>query len=264
VSVDAVWVWRRYFDHLGVLYATAGDRRTLTGRTWLLALTGERYPDLNQGVVLPGATVGDAAELARAIEESGLPVVIAVAPGTAEEVTAPLAAAGLMPVPSTEPLMWCASPPRAQSGRFDVRRAESHDDWRRAVALSSSGKAADAGLLDRALPPHGADAAPAAAWIAFLEREAVAVGWFTAHADVIGVWHMATPTAHRRRGAARAVLTVGLERTWRTTTRGALLWASPAGRSVYAAAGFETAQEVAVWYSGGWDAGAAAIGQAIS
>ena len=97
-------------------------------------------------------------------------------------------------------------------------------------------------------------------WIAWDVDEPVSVVWLT-HGDRIGVWEMMTAPEHRRRGAARAALGAALATTWENSTQGAFLWASPAGRALYEALGFDALDEPSIWVTAGSEAASLAVGQ---
>jgi hypothetical protein len=96
-------------------------------------------------------------------------------------------------------------------------------------------------------------------WIAWDGDEPISVVWLT-HGDQIGVWEMMTPPVHRRRGAARAVLTVALTESWQPSTQGAFLWSTPAVRPLYQSLAFDVLDEPTVWATPGSDIGVA-LGQ---
>jgi GNAT superfamily N-acetyltransferase len=80
---------------------------------------------------------------------------------------------------------------------------------------------------------------------------------------LVGVWEMMTSPGHRRRGAGRAVLAAALAATAALGPSGTLLWASPMGRPLYEALGFEVFDEVVPWVRGGTAEELALIGAAV-
>lgn len=78
----------------------------------------------------------------------------------------------------------------------------------------------------------------------------MSLAWLTLGPPLPGVWEMMTDPAYRRRGIARAILTRAMAEVADSATSGFFLWATPAGRPLYAALGFDVAEEVPVWARG--------------
>jgi hypothetical protein len=261
LRIDQGALWEMFGEHLALLFAGAPKLKTARGRSWLAVLTGEQHPDLNQGVLQANASASDAEDLLAVIADAEVPVVVSVASEVDETAIRPLVGAGLVTAPLAEPLMWCPDRVSASQLSFAVRRAESEADLQTACALCAEGHAIDLAVVSRVLGRDPGQRGQVSTWIAWDESEPVSVVWLT-HGDPIGVWEMMTPPRHRRRGAARATLTAALAESWTTSTEGAFLWASPAGRPQYESLGFVAVDEPTVWFSPGQDEAAAAIGQA--
>ena len=258
--MDAAGLSTIFPVHLGRLFDTTPALGSERGASWWAVLTGEEHTDLNQCALLEGATVCDADALIRSISEAGVPAVVSVGASVPVAATEPLRSAGMKTAPLPEPLMWCDSPPPTLDFDFDVLRVTTPEELASAHQLCAEAHAIDEAIVARVLARDPAAGDRVTTWIAWDGHEPISVVWFT-HGDEIGVWEMMTPPRHRRRGAARAVLTAALAASWTDTTRGAFLWASPAGRHLYESLGFVALDEPTIWYTPGHEAAALAVGQ---
>ena len=253
-------LWSVFSEHLSWLFGAAPRLQVARERNWWAVFTKEPHTDLNQSALLPGGSLMDATRLADLINELEIPAVVSVASGTDQKVTQPFASAGLAAAPLQEPLMWLDEPPAATSSEFEVRRVTGEAELDTACRLCADGHSIDEGLVRRVLRRELAETETVSTWIAWDADQPVSVVWLSIGTR-IGVWEMMTPPQHRRRGAARAVLTTALQQTWTPQTEGAFLWASPAGRPLYESLGFQTVDEPIIWYTVGHESAAAAIGQ---
>jgi N-acetylglutamate synthase len=253
-------LWVVFAEHLARLFGEAPRLRVAGDRHWWAVLTCEPHIDLNQLGLLDGARVEDAEQVVALVADADVPVVMSVASHTANSVTEPFVGAGLVSAPLPEPLMWLGEPPRAVDSEFDVRRVVSDSDLEAAYRLCAEAHSIDGSLVRRVMRRDLAQA-EVSTWIAWDAGDPISVAWLTPGSH-IGVWEMMTPPQHRRRGAARAVLTTALGRSWTPQTAGAFLWASPAGRPLYESLGFQAVDEATIWYTAGHEDAAAAVGQA--
>jgi GNAT superfamily N-acetyltransferase len=252
-------MWSTYADHLGRLFHGAPSLIERRGDSWFAVLTQEPHTDVNQCVLASGARSADAERVLSLIREADVPAVVSVASDADKTVTAALARAEWKPGPLSEPLMWCQIRPAADRVRFAVSRVQSEGDLRTAIAICGQGHAIEEAILSRVLARDPSRENGVSTWLAWDGDEPISVVWLT-HGDHIGVWEMMTPPEHRRRGAARSVLSVALAESWQSLTRGAFLWASPAGRPLYESFGFFALDEPTIWVTPGSDTGLA-IGQ---
>jgi GNAT superfamily N-acetyltransferase len=252
-------MWATYAVHVARLFRGAPSLIETRGDSWFAVLTREPHTDLNQCVLVSGARAADAERVLALVADADVPAVVSVASDADETVTAMLARAEWESAPIPEPLMWCQTKPTVDRLSFAVSRVRSEGDLRAAISIASQGHAIDEAILARVLVRDPAGDCGVSTWIAWDGAEPISVAWLT-HGDHIGVWSMMTPPAHRRRGAARAVLSAALEESWRPSTKGAFLWASPAGRPLYQSFGFSALDEPTIWVPPGSDTGLA-VGQ---
>jgi GNAT superfamily N-acetyltransferase len=86
--------------------------------------------------------------------------------------------------------------------------------------------------------------------VASLNEEPISAGTTITTGSSIGIWNMATPPEHQRKGAGRAVLTE-LLRLQMVDGRGDFyLIASDAGKHLYEQVGFRTVDEATLWLIG--------------
>lgn len=254
-------LWSVFSEHLSLLFGAAPRLHVARERTWWAVFTKESHTDLNQSALLAGASVEDAKRLVGLVDELEIPVVVSVASGTDENVTQPFASAGLVAAPLAEPLMWLDELPAATSTDFEVRRVAGGAELDTACRLCAEAHSIDERMVRRVLRRELGEAETVSTWIAWDADEPVSVVWLTL-GNRLGVWEMMTPPQHRRRGAARAALTSALHQTWTPRTKGAFLWATPAGRPLYESLGFQSVDEPIIWYTAGHERAAAAVGQA--
>ena len=262
--VDAVRWWDVYGRHGLALYGTPAFTFWQAPRTFAL-LTGEPNLDLNVCNLAPGATAGDAAALLAVIDRAGAPpTVVPVSTRAQPEASDALREAGFVAI-GPEVAMW--RPPFAvepNPGPFTVRRAVGAADIAAVsqVIAEAHGTAPD--LVERVFDLDGLAAGRISCWVAWDGDEAAAAGWITSGEGFLGVWEMMTSPRHRRRGAARAVLTTALAAHAADGDQGTLLWASPMGRPLYESLGFVTFDDVVPWIRGGTEEELAMIGASIA
>ena len=258
--MDALALWTTYAEHVARLFRAAPHLTRSRGDAWFAVLTREDHADVNQCVLAPGATAADAEHVVSLIADADVPAVVSVSSGADAVVTEPLVRAELRREALPEPLMWCTSRPGGGGGAFAVARVRSPSELRRAIAVCAAGHSIDEGLLARLLHREVGDGEDVSTWAAYDGDEPISVVWLT-RGERIGVWEMMTPPAHRRRGAARAVLGAALAEAWLPSTEGAFLWASPLGRPLYESSGFRAVDEPSVWVTKGAEAASLAVGQ---
>jgi hypothetical protein len=154
--VDAADLWGTFAEHARRVRTGGLAPARASGHGWFAVLTGEPHPDLNECVLTSRARAEDAAELVAFLADAGVPALISVASTAGPEVTDPLAAAGFVPAPVCEPLMWCATrPPRQTSGlRVEpMRSTPTRDD---AVAIVAGAHMMAPEIADRTLAPLAA------------------------------------------------------------------------------------------------------------
>jgi N-acetylglutamate synthase len=258
--MDAAALWDTFAEHAALVMSGGRAPARASGRGWFAVVTGEAHPDLNECALTSRADPADALALVTFIAAADVPALVSVASSAGAGVTDPLAAAGFARAPAPEPLMWCPRRPKREPGGLRVEQVRSQADRDRAIAIIADAHSMGHEVASRALAGLPDPDDRVMAWLAFEGDEAISVVWATPGAR-IGVWEMMTPRRHRRKGAARAVLTCALDAIWGAATEGAFLWSTPAGRPFYESVGFAAVDEASSWTLGADEEFLAAIGQ---
>jgi GNAT superfamily N-acetyltransferase len=80
-------------------------------------------------------------------------------------------------------------------------------------------------------------------YLASRDGEAMSTVTATHHGATAGIWRMATPPAHRRKGVGRALLTSVMEGLSRVGVARSYLLATEAGRPLYESLGFRATHD---------------------
>lgn len=256
-------LWRAYALHAACMFAHGPAPGTVIGETSFLALSGGDHVDLNQAGVFGGATDADAGALALLVAEAGRPVLLGRSSTVSADIMEPLEASGFRAMPATEHLFWMPGVPAEEASSFDVRRMDTSADIEAMQAMFLEVHHYEPSLTARL---HG-DAIRAdegvTGWIAWDGDQAVSLAFVTKVGSSLGLWEVMTPTRHRRRGAARAVVASALRAVASSSAvpiERTLFWSSPAGRPLYDALGFTVGDIVQAWVLGASEADLAAVG----
>lgn len=261
---EAARLWRLYAEHAAVLFQGGPmPRRRVTDR-WFFVATGTPHVDMNQGALFGAATAADATALATEVVAAGVPCLLGCSDGVLERVSDPLSDAGFLRLPNREAIFWQAGEPApAEPTPFEIRRVRTDADLDAMLSIFEeahgySRESITALYGDRLVGDDGFSA-----WLAWDGMEPVS---FTIVIEVrasLSIWEVMTPPRHRRRGAARAVISgalAGVAAHARQRVEETLFWASPAGRPLYEAMGFVIADEVDAWAIGASPEDLAAVG----
>jgi hypothetical protein len=262
--VDVERLWRRYSNHAELVFR-GGPRPTshATARSFV-ATSGADHVDLNQAALFGNASVQDARELAARVVDARVPCLLSCSGGVVERVAPTLLAAGFQRLPTREALFQQAGPPPPPGpSPFAVRRVRSAAD---VVAMSSifvEAHGYDAGLIVRMYGERVGVDDGFSAWIAWDGDEPVSFTIVTESAASLALWDVMTPVRHRRRGAARAVISHALAEAAAATSNRieqTFFWATPLGRPLYESMGFAVADDIDAWTLGASPEDLAAVG----
>ena len=101
------------------------------------------------------------------------------------------------------------------------------------------------------------------AWLAWEGDVPVSFTIVTRSAESLALWDVMTPEGHRRRGAARAVISHALAEVASAADAPiteTFFWATPLGRPLYEAMGFAIADDIDAWTLGASPEDLAAVG----
>ncbi|MGI8331847.1 GNAT family N-acetyltransferase [Actinomadura scrupuli] len=217
--------------------------RSRTGRhsTRLLA-TGLPVATLNG--VFAGGTEPDAdevAEFARSMTGGDLPWCIQVRGEPGPAVAGIAAGHGLVRRHVLPLMVRTAARPVPAPGPYPVHRVGDGDRQVYAETLAA-GFEAPVDVMAAFASPAILEAPWAAAYLVRNEGEPVATGFGARAGEHIGVFNIATPPRHRRRGYGRAVTEAILRDGFAAGARSAFLQASDEGYSLYESLGFRTVE----------------------
>jgi hypothetical protein len=256
-------LWTAYGRHAGVILGHGPAPTKAAGDGWSVQLSGANHVDLNQ-VVLFGAADQPGLEdaLGRAVG-AGVPVLVAESSSLTIPVAGLLESAGFIRLPNAEALFWSARAPEPLASSFEIRRATIDADMAAIRSIFREVHGYEEDLL-ASMYGHEILADPAlAGWLAFDGDEPVSCAFVTSVDQSLGLFEVMTPDRHRRRGAARALVSTALSAT---AARSQLpvtcivFWASPAGLPLYEALGFAMLDRVTAWTLGASVEDLAAVG----
>jgi GNAT superfamily N-acetyltransferase len=230
-------------------FAGAETRQAASG---VLALTGYPLADFNFCMVDSGP---DALPFLRdsvhRIRERSLEAMLFVSASMAPEVEAVAPELSLTPA-GQAPLMVFEGALPASAGGFEIIEATSAADLAEVAVLVSAAFELPGEWVACWLEPEHWSGSVARCFVAKREGTAMssvevtgpgADGW-------AGIWTMATPREHQRRGAGRAVLLAAMGSAWEAGARRYYLMATPAGKPLYENVGFRTVEEFPLYVVG--------------
>lgn len=247
---DEATLWREAGRGFGRLFrASAGFESWQTPST-ALAVTGVQVPDLNCGVIDAGEAVGAAVTaMAGHLHSRRLPGLLLVTDAAGVDARAAAEAAGLT-LAGRMPLMsMAAGIVAAQATTFTVRRVTDTADLSAANRIMAAAFNLPVEVLHEAFPPAMLAADEVCVDLVLEGEEPVGALQSTVAEGLAGIWSMATPPHHRRRGIARAGLSYALRGRFAEGCDTAFLIATDAGRPLYEAIGFRVAAWCDVWVS---------------
>lgn len=240
-------LWQAVGRGFEALFRAAPGRDVIRTSAGMLAVSGVRCPDLNCGVVW---AAGDAATATRAmageLRSRGLPGILLVADSAGPEAHAAAESIGMIAA-ARMPLMTLSSAPVARDSRFTIRRAASPADLAASNRLTAAAFELPVALVDAAFGPQLLGVDGATVEIVYDEDDPVGSLQTTSTDTLLGIWSMATPPAHRRRGIAREGLTQVLTRRFAGGVSLAFLVATEAGRPLYDALEFRVVAWSTAW-----------------
>ncbi len=216
----------------------------------VLALSGEPFADLNMLVVGPEPEPERVlAAGAEAAASHGVPLLAVFTPPVAQRL-APLAPElGFAPGGRMPLMLLQADAPITPQGVCKVKRVDEST-----AEIAGRLQAAAFGLPEASMTKllDGSRSAPQPPFVFIASREGVAMSsvTVTVHGDTAGVWSMATPPEHQRKGVGRALLTSVLSGFHAYGIRRFYLMATEAGRPLYESIGFQTIGHCDVWLTG--------------
>ncbi len=194
--------------------------------------------------------------------EADIPCLLGVSSTVRDDVSNELLAGGFEATPEREAMFHAPKVPVAVPHAFRVRPVDSEEDLAgvRLILAEAHGYADP--LEAQTHGPELLSRSDVGCWIAWDGDDPVSCVFVTRVGRCLGVFDMMTPPRHRRRGAARAVLTQALADAsrWGDPAEAIVFWATPAGRPLYESMGFTVVDDIDVWTLGATPEELAAVG----
>ena len=195
----------------------------------------------------------DPAELRRLLAEvrsRGVPHLLELRPGTGDEAVAVAAESDLVPADDM-PLMRLDDPAELEAARtaasqLDIRELQP-DEAPLHARVAATGFGEDPDFFIRLLPPVVMAIDGFRAYVGAVDGEVVTTAVGVTVGEFVGVFNVATPSAHRRRGYGAAMTARVVEDGLRGGARWAWLQSSPSGYRLYEALGFRTLERWLSW-----------------
>lgn len=212
-----------------------------------VALSGEAAADLNMILLAGGASRAEYDEAMDAARRNRVDAILVIEDGAAE-VRAWASEAGLAEV-GRLPLMERSAGDLPPVADFVVRPGRA-EDVAQAMRLSAAAFALDEAACRSTKPAAFLEAEGNDLWIAEDEGAPVGSGVFIHSGDHVGVYDMATPPGHQRRGIGRAILAGAMAHCQATGVACFTLGATEAGYRLYERMGFAVAARPHVYVIG--------------
>jgi ribosomal protein S18 acetylase RimI-like enzyme len=239
----AIEATRAFFDTVEKLIALMPEGRRLEGKhSTRLLVTGLPMATMN-GVLTDGLEpdAGEVAEFARSMAGQDVPWCIQVRGEPAPAIAEIAESHGLIQRNTVPLMVRKVAEPVPAPGPYTIRTVDGRDSKVYAEALAA-GFGAPMEVMAALAAPALLDAPWATAYLVENEGEPVSTGYGVRSGDHIGVFNIATPPRHRRRGYGRAVTEAILRDGRATGARFAFLQASDEGYSLYESMGFRTVE----------------------
>lgn len=213
-----------------------------------LVLSGEPVADLNYALISSGPSpekyLHEFVEVARARR---IPIMFLFASAIASKIEPEAKELGLE---CAGPFPFMVYHPHEFSPKDNIYRIESvkeQNGLREANSVMASAFDIPCEMVDRAFSPTVLESPGVEFFIAMQYGETISTVQTTRHGPYVGIWSMATPPAHQRKGAGLALLEHVITYHLKNGAKLFYLGATPAGRPLYRKIGFETVDEAQVW-----------------
>jgi hypothetical protein len=256
-------LWQGYGRHVARMLQFGPAFREEHCDAHFTVLSGAPHAALNQAALFGAATERNAAAVAAAIGDGGQPAILAVSATVVADVSTTLDRAGFLQAVQHEALFWMAGVPPVKDGPFEVRRAESDADLAIVPSVIEAAHGYSSAVAGRMYGRDLLTRAGVGCWLAWDGSEPVSWTFVTRVDGTSALFDMMTPAKHRRRGAARTVLTRALADAAAPDggrTAFTVFWATPMGRPLYGALGFSVVDDVTLWTYGASADELAAVG----
>jgi GNAT superfamily N-acetyltransferase len=250
---EAKMLWRRAGEDAALLLRAASGYEAMLTPYASLTLSGEPIADLNYAIIDDGPQVEEKLrQFGEVLQARDLPVVAVFTRAVADRLAPTARELGLQHAGSI-PFMVYRTQKGASVFAQDTYQIDLVDNEQ---SLEESGdlaaRAFDLPLesLRKTFGPLTLDTPEVSIFIARKDGMPVSSVMTTGMGPTIGIWTMATPPEHQRKGAGRAVLEYAIDYHRKRGAGLFYLLATEAGKPLYEKVGFQTLEEGAVWVAG--------------
>lgn len=242
VSVGDLWSIAR--EQLLALFWAVEGAEVLSRENALLGISGGPSADFNMCLVDDSPNVEElVAESIQRLDARRVPGVFMVSSKAADKLGGRIAAMGLAEA-GEAPMMVFAGQTSTPSAAYEVTQVDNAMDLDVVADLVASAFDLDRAWVGRtfASPALLAGSGAVQYFVAKAAGRPMSTVTTTGAGSVIGIWSMATPPELQRRGAGKAALVGAIEQKQASGAELFYLIATPAGKPLYDAIGFETVE----------------------
>jgi len=245
-------LWRVYGHHAEAMLSAGPAPSSARREGSFIALSGGPHVDLNQAAIFGDGDRRDARAIVDATTAAGVPCLLAVSSTVRDDVSGTLLAGGFVRATEPELLFFGSAAPPIETSAFEVRRVQADVDHAGLGRIFAEAHGYEDELVTSMWGPALLDRPDVEGWIAWDGDDPVSCVFVTHEKTTLAFFDMMTPPRHRRRGAARAVLTHALaEASARVGGADSIVfWSTPLGRPLYESLGFVGADQLDVWTLG--------------
>jgi GNAT superfamily N-acetyltransferase len=259
---DIAGLWRTYGQHASVMLSAGPAPRLAETTGSFVALSGAPYVDLNQVALFGEADRMTARSVVETVLDADVPCLVGVSATVRDDVSGELLGGGFEAIPERDAMFYSPAIPMGAPHAFRVRRVSSVDDHAAVRLILAEAHGYADPMEAQTHGPALLGRSDVGCWVAWDGPDPVSCVFVTRVDRTLGVFDMMTPPRHRRRGAARAVLTEALADAsgWGDPADTIAFWATPAGRPLYESMGFTIVDDIDVWTLGATPEELAAVG----
>lgn len=234
-----------------LMVARASAGLSIADEASVLALSGEPCADLNMLVI--GACRDARQRLEEAsllVARRNLPLLGLFVPDIDERLASRALELGFARAGQV-PLMHLPEDADVETrGECDVEHVADEQSARMASELQARGFGLPGDSMWRLLESSFAQSDAPSTFVASRDSIPMSTVTVTAHGETAGIWSMATPPEHQRKGIGRALLTRVISKNRARGARDFYLVATEAGRPLYGSIGFRSVANLSAWVLG--------------
>ena len=244
-------VYLAFRDAFALAFRAAPGQQVWVTPTAVLALSGEPMADVNVAFIFGGA---QPAKQLRAFygtaRDRGLPLVFMLAEELAADLTATAQSLGMEQAGRVPLMVYRPQAAGVSPAPYEITRVDDEQDLRAALTLGAIAFDHPVAVWTRVFGPLILEAPGVEIFLAHRDGVPMSTVWTIRGGRTLGIFNMATPPEHQRKGAGAALLAQVI--AWHYE-RGATLFylqATEAGYPLYERIGFQTVARPFIWVAG--------------